>query len=407
MAETPAREPRVPARPGPRAFAVGAVALAAIIAVGLAWPAAEQGRGGPPLVVTGWAPYWQPDASLASFTANADLFADVSVVAYSATGVTTITRYPALTDEIVATFRDGADAASVPLIATIFDDSPAGTMAAILADPTARAEHVETIRQLVDAGGFDGVDLDYESFAFDDGRETWTTTRPNWISFLGELDLALRLTDPALQLIVSVPPVYDAERTDDSGYWVYDPAAMAPLVDRIRVMAYDYSTPGSAPGPIAPIEWVRGLVSAMTDLVPPDKLDLGIPVYGYDWVIGVTGVCPADQLPDNEVISLARATRLVAERGLTPVWDTASAEAVVDYVDTLTGTDSAGTAVTCTVSRTVRYLDGRAVQVRAGVANRADLHGVALWALGYDDDTAWQAIRSARAGNDVVPSSAP
>ena len=29
--------------------------------------------------------------------------------------------------------------------------------------------------------------VDYETFAFSDGRDTWATTRPNWIAFLGEL----------------------------------------------------------------------------------------------------------------------------------------------------------------------------------------------------------------------------
>jgi spore germination protein YaaH len=273
-------------------------------------------------------------------------------------------------------------------------------MASILADPALRSAHVQTIVDLVTNGGggdgFGGVDLDYETFAFSDGRDTWATTRPNWIAFLTEL--ADRLRPLGKQLIVSVPPVYDDGQTDASGYWVYDYAAMGEVVDRIRVMAYDYSYAGGEPGPIAPIEWVRSLVDAITDLVPPEKIDLGIPTYGYDWVVSVSGVCPPDQQPTSRAMSTVRAARTVAERGITPIWDPVTEERSFDYVDTLSGNDSGGTPVSCTVTRTVRYLDAVAIHRRAWVAYRNDLHGVALWALGNDDPLTWEGLRAARRG---------
>ena len=34
---------------------------------------------------------------------------------------------------------------------------------------------------------FDGIDIDYEQFAFADGRDTWAATRPNWVAFVEEL----------------------------------------------------------------------------------------------------------------------------------------------------------------------------------------------------------------------------
>ncbi|MEZ5248244.1 MAG: glycosyl hydrolase family 18 protein [Ilumatobacteraceae bacterium] len=173
------------------------------------------------------------------------MFADVSLVAYSALDAATIVTYDGLPDDAKDTYRAAAAAAGVPLIATIFDDSPSGTMAAVLADPASRAIHVQTVARLVIEGGFAGVDLDYEKFAFSDSRDTWAATSPNWIAFLTELAVPLRAAGK--QLIVSVPPVYDGERTGASGYWVYDYAAMGEIVDRIRVMTYDYSFQGGDP----------------------------------------------------------------------------------------------------------------------------------------------------------------
>ena len=60
-------------------------------------------------------------------------------------------------------------------------------------------------------------------------------------------ELAQRLHADGRTLTVSIPPVYDGGQTDDSGYWVYDYAAITPLVDTIRVMAYDYSVRPAVP----------------------------------------------------------------------------------------------------------------------------------------------------------------
>jgi spore germination protein YaaH len=391
---------RAPARPRRAGlFATAGLAVAAIAAsVGFAASRDTWERTGPPIRVASWAPYWQPETALASFQGNSEIFGDVSLVAYSALDTTTIATYDGLPDGTKEVYRSAAAAAGVPFIATIFDDSPSGTMAGILADPVTRAAHVQAVVDVVVNGGYDGVDLDYETFAFSDARSTWAATRPNWIAFLTELDA--RLEPLAKQLIVSVPPVYDGGQTDASGFWVYDYAAMGQVVDRIRVMAYDYSYAGGQPGPIAPIEWVRGLVDAITELVPPEKVDLGIPTYGYDWVVTVSGTCPADQEPRTRAMSTVRAARTVAERGIAPIWDPVTEERSFDYVDTLTGADSAGTPVSCTVNRTVHYLDAVAVHRRAVVAHRNDLHGVALWALGNDDPLTWEGLRAARLGDE-------
>ncbi|MCU1360588.1 MAG: putative glycosidase [Ilumatobacteraceae bacterium] len=387
-------------------IATAAAAIAAIVLGGLAWSRAEPWqRTGPPITVSGWAPYWQPDAALASFQANSELFSDVSVLAFSAVAGDSIVPYGQLQPDMIATYRAATTERNVPMVATIVDDSPSGTMAAVLADPARRAAHVQLIVSLVIDQGFDGVDLDYEKFAFSDDRSTWATTRPNWIAFLTELSAALHAQSKLL--IVSVPPIYDGGQTGDSGYWVYDPAAMAPLVDRIRIMTYDYSYQGGDPGPIAPIKWVQSVIDAVTDVVPPAKVDLGIPTYGYDWVLSVAGTCPVDQTPETEPISTDRAARETAQRGITPVWNQTTAEMSYQYTDTLTGTDANGAATTCTVNRIVHYLDAEAIHRRAYLAHRNDLHGVALWALGNDDELTWDGLRAARLGEETWPAATP
>ncbi len=189
-------------------------------------------------------------------------------------------------------FLEIASDSNVAIVPSIRDLMEAGGMASVLADPTTRAAHVDAIVAFADDGDFDGIDLDYEQFAFADGRETWQATRPNWVAFVTEL--AERLHADGRTLTVSVPPLYDADETADTGFWVYDHGAIAEVVDRIRIMAYDYST--GEPGPIAPLAWVEQAIEGTKKAVADDsKLVLGVPMYGYNWVDCHGGDVSADR----------------------------------------------------------------------------------------------------------------
>ena len=349
-------------------------------------------RSGPPITVSSWAPYWQADSALASFNANAAVFGDVSMFGYFTDAAGSVKPYATMDPNAPLVLKRDARAAGVEFVASIIDATKPREMAAILADPATRAVHVDAVTQFAIASDVDGVDLDYENFAFNDGKATWAATRPNWIAFLAELSKSLHASNKTLT--VSVPPVYDNKRTDDSGYWVYDFAAMGKIVDHIRVMAYDFST--SAPGPIAPLDWVTKVVAATRSMVPRERIILGVPVYGYDWVVNTVGVCPVDNKPRRKNLSTKSAGELAASKGIAPTWDVAKAERTFTYAETVTGLGAAGAATSCTANRVVWYADAQAVHQRAWLAERQDLAGIALWSLGSDDASVWQGIAAAR-----------
>ena len=207
----------------------------------------------------------------------------------------------------------------MPLVASILDGTEPGVMAEILADSDQRSRHVDTVVAFADDGDFHGIDIDYEQFAFADGRDTWASTRPNWVAFVEEL--AARLHDDGRILTVSVPPVYDAGQTADSGFWVYDYAAITPHVDAIRVMAYDYSVPAGEPGPIAPLAWVDQVIAGTSAASgDPSKLVLGVPLYGYNWPVATSGTCP-DSAEGVTSVTNRTVADLAARRGATPQFD--------------------------------------------------------------------------------------
>ncbi len=327
-----------------------------------------------------WVPYWALDDALPDLAARADALDEVSPFWFEATGVETIATSPNTPAE-AEQFIETATANEVPLVASILDATGPGEMAAILADPGSRTDHVDAIVDFAADGDFAGIDLDYEQFAFADGRESWATTRPNWVAFVAEL--AERLHADGRTLTVSVPPVYDARRTRQSGYWVYDYGAIAPLVDSIRVMAYDYSNASTDAGPIAPLEWVNRIIAGTTAAAgDPSKLVLGVPLYGYNWPTEESGDC--DGARGVTTVTGRTVGALADERGATPVHDPATGESSFTYDLDVDGT--------CTQHRQVNYVDTDGIEQRIQLALDAGYAGASLFALGYDDEAVWDVV---------------
>ncbi|MGZ4762894.1 MAG: HAD-IA family hydrolase [Ilumatobacteraceae bacterium] len=333
--------------------------------------------------VDAWAPYWAlPDAQ-SSLATNGRWLRQVSPFWYSTHDATTITVDGNLAADTTAAFVSAARAAGARVVPSIVDAMPAGGMAALLADPSLRAAHVAAIADLAATNGFDGIDIDYEQFAFADSRATWSTTRPLWVTFISEL--GDRLHADGRTLSVSVPYITDTGRSDQSGYWVYDYAAMAPHVDQIRIMAYDYST--AKAGPIAPLPFVEQVIAAAKKAVHDDtKLVLGVALYGYNWPIATVGTCPADQEGKTSVTQ-RNIDELIAKRTATPVHDPLVGESSFTYQ--LQVTDG---TTTCTQTREVHYVDAEGARQRIDIARRERLGAVALWALGFDGPATWQSI---------------
>ena len=372
------------------------IGVVAVVAVALT---RDGGEPEPPPLPPGavaidvWAPYWR----LADSVPEADLrlpdVREISPFWFDVAGEDEIVVNPNASERRTERFLDRVADAPGRLVPSINDTLPPGAMAEILADPARRTAHVETLVAFADELDADGLDLDYERFAFFDGRDTWATTRPNWVAFVEELAAALHADDRTLT--VSIPGVWGLVETDDGpvaseGYEVYDHAAIAPHVDAIRIMAYDYSF--DEPGPIAPLPWVQDLVDTLSAIVPEehhDKLVLGVPSYGLNWVVDTAGECPASAEGRTSVQTRA-VDELAARRGGVPAYDDVTAEWSFAYE-----LEVAEGASTCVQQREVRWVDADGVAARVEIARRAGWGGVALWALGFEDDEVWTSLVAA------------
>ena len=398
----------------------------ALLGAGVLLPSSTPGGAGsaadaatPARFVTGWIPNWSSTAvnegTRALNGGSAPVFAEVSPFGFSATGAATIATSGTEANLTVAV--QSLRNQGLPVVPSITDGTGRLVMAGILADPTTRTQHVQAITNLVVGRGYDGIDLDYEGFAFTDGRASWTSTRPNWAAFVAELGAALHANGKLLS--VTVPPIWD---NGTSGYTVYAWPEMLPHIDRLRLMVYDWSV--SNPGPVGPLSWQANVISYVTSLVPADqrsKVQIGVNAYGRSWATVLSGTCPTNASTGTTSVQMESVGQLIADVGATPVRD-ASGELRFTYDVTYTGNRTGATpapslptpstyanstqpipaevlrpalrlntggTTTCTVRRTVYAPDHETLVMRAQAVMNAGLSGIAIWALGYELPDVW------------------
>ena len=356
----------------------------------------------PRKILSGWIPYYSIKTSLPAAINNADLIKEVMPFWYTLkfngkTQSTVVTDLysPANPSIPMAQTVGALRNAGLALIPTITDGTEKDVLAGLLAKPAARTQIVQAITNMVVTNNFDGVDLDFEGFAFVDSNKTWPKTAPLWTALVKELSASLHAQKKILS--VSTPYVLDPKGTQ-KGYYVYAWAAIAPYIDRLRIMTYDYSV--AKVGPIGPISWTERTVQYAVTVMPASKVYVGIPGYGRDWVTAVSGVCPANVASvikggaKAATFVMRDAQTLAASYGVTPTFDEKFGEMTFSYQKVYNGTTAGGLATSCTASRTAWYQDARSYALRAELVNKYRLGGLAAWTIGMEEPLALEGVRN-------------
>lgn len=145
----------------------------------------------------------------------------------------------------------------------------------MLNNPAAKSNLINNIVNVVSRKGYAGVNIDIEQVRTED--------RDLFSGFLRQLRDRLQ---PSNYLVtVSVPA-----KTNEGVPWLrgYDYGGIGSAVDLMFIMAYDWHHGGSEPGPVAPINEVRSAILFALSKIPRTKIILGVPLYGYDWLLPYT-----------------------------------------------------------------------------------------------------------------------
>ena len=376
-----------------------ALVIATISILTLTWCATplSAAENPPRKIVSGWIPYYGIKNGLASAIANQDLIKEVSPFWYSVKSSTSITDQYAtakLTDPMSVPIG-ALRSLGFTIVPTITDGTDKLVLSGILGDDAQRTSLISTITSLVRANNFDGIDLDFENFAFTDGKASWPTTQPRWIQFIKELSTSLHAEQKLL--FVTAPVDFDP-KVRVGGYSVYAWRDIATAIDRLRIMTYDYST--SAIGPIGPLPWVEDAIKYATSVMPASKVFIGVPGYGRDWVDSVSGTCPVEV--QGTITTKAKAAtfvmrdalNLATSYGATPTYQEKEGEVTFTYSKTFSGLSASGLPTTCTAKRVAWFQNDRSYVERAKLVAKYRLGGIILWTMGMEDAVTMPAVRS-------------
>ncbi len=142
----------------------------------------------------------------------------------------------------------------------------------VLRNPTTRNNLIMSLVHLAKQRGYGGVSIDFEFIP--------PARRNDFILFLRELKA--RLGGLILHVNVHAKSEDLPQNPIVGGY---DYRAIGAIADFVAVMTIDYGYPTGPPDPIAPIGWIEQVVQYATTQINPRKLQISLPLYGYDKVV--------------------------------------------------------------------------------------------------------------------------
>ncbi len=241
-----------------------------------------------------------------------------------------------------------------------FDSSIAHS---ILSDAAIRQTAVTNILTLLKNNNFKGVNIDFENMLASD--------RAVFSQFIADLSHTLR-ADGYLTIVSVMAKTSDSPASS----WVgtFDYHALGQAADRIQIMTYDENGPWGSPGPVAGYPWVEKVIQYAVSQIPPHKILLGLPAYGYDWNTTTNS--------GNQAVTWKDIPALLSSTGATPQWNATEQSPYFTYK----AQDG--------FSHTVWYENTDSITAKTRLVNTYHLAGVSMWRLGLEDENFWKAVQA-------------
>jgi spore germination protein len=224
---------------------------------------------------------------------------------------------------------------------------------AILASAALQGRLLDNVLRLMRERGFRGLNVDFEHLRPAD-REPYN-------QFLRRA--AARVREAGFTLSTALAPKVSAEQTG-AWYEAHDYPAHGEIADFSVLMTYEWGWSGGPPRAVAPLSEVQRVIRYALSAMPPRKIMMGMPLYGYDWTLPyVRGGQFARVVSPQEAIELA------ARHGVAIRYDPDSQSPFFRYRDPH-GRE-----------HEVWFEDARSVQAKFNLVKQHGLRGVSYWKL--------------------------
>ncbi|RIX60508.1 LysM peptidoglycan-binding domain-containing protein [Paenibacillus nanensis] len=172
----------------------------------------------------------------------------------------------------------------------------------------------------------------------------------------------------------AVAPKISAEQTGTL-YEAHDYAAHGRILDFVVLMTYEWGWSGGPPRAVAPINEVVRVLNYAITVIPPEKIMMGAPLYGYDWTLPyVPGGRWAPTVSPQEAVERA------AKYNASIQYDEEAQSPYFNYYDE-EGRE-----------HVVWYEDARSMQAKFDILKGYGLRGISYWVLGVAFPQNWFTI---------------
>ena len=235
----------------------------------------------------------------------------------------------------------------------------------LLTSPESSQRFIETVLYQVNSRNLDGVNIDFEYTGNSDIK-----TRDKFSVLMSTLQSALKRQNSNSTLTISV----FASAATNSQLW--DLPYLSKHSDHIIIMGYDFFTPNSSfAGPVAPVSGydssLIGMLNNFLEQIPPEKIILAVPYYGYDWTTeNQNKNSTVVSNSNSKAISYSEANDIA--KGKSVNWDDESKTPWFSYIDLESKI------------HVVHFENIRSLGAKYDLVNSKKFAGTAIWALGFE-----------------------
>lgn len=234
----------------------------------------------------------------------------------------------------------------------------------ILTNDSVQQNLIRSVLDVLRRKNYYALNIDFERIPPED--------RERYNSFLRKVVNALRSQNYPVSTSLAPKP-FDIR----TGPWhgAHDYRAHGQIVDFVILMTYEWGWSGGPPMAVAPINEVKRVIDYAVTVIPPRKIMMGMPLYGYDWVLPyMPGGEWAQRVGPQEALMIA------ARFGVNIQYDEKAQSPFFNY------TDRQG------ARHVVWFEDARSVRAKFELVNQRRLKGVSYWVLGVSFTQNWEVL---------------
>lgn len=216
---------------------------------------------------------------------------------------------------------------------------------------------------------YDGINVDFENMYLED--------KYYFSVFISELASMLRANDILLSVDVTVMGGSDTWSKS------IDRAEIGRVIDYLIIMTYDEhwaSSPIS--GSVASYNWADRNIQKITDVVPSEKVVLGLPFYMRVWTETPSKSVANKMNVKSSVLTMKYAKGYIEKNELELIWDEDAKQYYSIYIED----DSL---------KKIWFEDNRSIESKIDIVHKYNLAGVASWRRGFEEQSIWKTIDKA------------